>query len=50
MRSLQKKRWETAMAVFHSDPIVAYEAAIQKHLKAIQRITFLIKKLKESQR
>jgi len=46
-KSIQKARWEISMAVFHSDPIAAYEAAIQRHLVAIQRLTFLIKKLKE---
>jgi len=46
-KSIQKARWEESMAVFYSDPIAAYEAAIQRHLVAIQRLTFLIKKLKE---
>ena len=48
MRSIQQMRYETAMAVFHADPIATYEAAIQRHLAAIQRLTFLIKKLKEN--
>lgn len=47
MKSIQKGRWETAMVVFHSNPIATYEAAIQRHFKAIQKLTFLIKTLKE---
>lgn len=46
-RSTQKARWETGMHLFHADPIAGYEAAIQRHLATIQRLTFLIKKLKE---
>ena len=39
-------RYETAMAVFHADPIGAYEIAIERHKKAIKRLRGLIKKLK----
>lgn len=49
-KSIQKARWETSMHIFHSDPIAGYEAAIQRHLTSIQRLTFLIKKLKELKR
>jgi hypothetical protein len=46
MRSIQKMRYETSMAVFHADPVGAYERAIERHKGAIKRLRGLIKKLK----
>ena len=48
MRSIQKMRYETAMAVFHADPVAAYEMAVERHKRAIQRLRALIKKLRYS--
>ncbi len=45
MKSIQKMRYETAMVIFHADPIGAYEMAIMKHARAIKTLKRLIKKL-----
>ena len=39
-------RYETAMAVFHHNPIAAYEAAVGRHRRAINTLNRLTKKLK----
>ena len=46
MRTIQKMRYETAMAIFHADPIAVYEKAIERHKKAIWRLRVLIKELR----
>lgn len=46
MRSIQEMRYETAMAVIHSDPVGCYERAIKRHRSAIKRLKKLIEKLK----
>jgi hypothetical protein len=48
--SIQKARWEEAMAIFHWDPIHTYEEAIEKHKRAIRRLRALIKKLKSNKK
>jgi len=46
MGSIQKMRYETAMTIFHANPIRAYEGAIERHGRAIKTLNRLIKKLK----
>ena len=45
MRSIEKKTYEYAMAVFYADPIIGYKNAIKRHQKSIKILKKLIKKL-----
>jgi len=46
-KSIQRARWQEAMAIFHCDPVHTYEMAIERHQRAIKKLRALIKKLED---